>query len=490
MGRPSVSQVIALAPDAASVSAGRTLATPAPWSATGHDDRAVWGACRGSGKSPYQVVCDTWGPAYKCSCPSRKFPCKHAIALLLMWADQSPAVPEDAPPPDVGAWLAVRSAKAGGNDGADDKGRPDEEGTAPAGTGSRGGEEPGGAGVASAARRLTRDVDSAPGGDQGTVPEVPPASPPGPKAAAARAARRVVRIVAGMEELQRWLGDLVNHGLGWAQSQPYGYWDAMGARLVDAQAPGAGARVRGLAGVVRSGDGWPSRLLSHVARLNLLAAGWARAAALPDDVQADLRTAAGWPWPSEQVLAGPRERDRWYVLARSVTEDERVRAQRTWLRGLDGNRLGVVVDFARPGAVFAWELWPGNVIDADVARFPGSAPLRVLIADRHGEPVPGGPPPAWAGLDDVAVERGRTLAADPWSDRWPVSLAGAVPDGRPGSWAVRDRDGRQLPLAVDDETAWRLLALSGGRPLTLTGEWEEDHLRPLGAWVDERMVVL
>jgi hypothetical protein len=34
-------------------------------------------------------------------------------------------------------------------------------------------------------------------------------------------------IVDGMAELDRWLGDLLRHGLGHAQSQPYTYWDAM-----------------------------------------------------------------------------------------------------------------------------------------------------------------------------------------------------------------------------------------------------------------------
>ncbi|HET7489123.1 MAG TPA: SWIM zinc finger family protein [Acidimicrobiales bacterium] len=452
MARPSVQQVEALAPDRSSVAAARKLATPGPWSGAGHDDRAAWGACRGSGKAPYAVACDTWGPGYRCSCPSRKFPCKHALALLLLWAESSPAVPGGTPPADVGAWLAGRAAKAAG--------------PAPL-------PEPG------------EDVADA---ERAGAPA--PAAPADPEAAAARAARRSGRIAAGMEELRRWLGDLVDHGLGWAQSQPYGYWDAMGARLVDAQAPGAASRVRRLAGVVRSGEGWPGRLLGQVGRLNLLAAGWGRLEALPEPVRADLRTAAGWPWPSEEVLASRRERDRWYVLARAVTEEERVRAQRTWLWGLDTGRLGVVVDFARPGAAFAWELWPGNVLDAEVARFPGSAPLRVLVAAQHGEPAPGGPPPAWPDLGAVAAARGATLAADPWCDRWPVSLAGAVPDGRPGRWTVRDEGGRRLPMAVEDDAAWRLLAVSAGHPVTLAGEWDGDRLRPLGAWAHDRMVVL
>jgi hypothetical protein len=115
----------------------------------------------------------------------------------------------------------------------------------------------------------------------------------------------------------------------------------------------------------------------------------------------------------------------------------------------------------------------------------------VLVAERYGESeAAGGVPPGWDDLAAVAAARGRVLAADPWMARWPVSLTGAVPDGHPGAWRVVDRVGRQLPLATEDHTAWKLLAVSGGRPVALLGEWEEDRLRPLGVWVDDAMVVL
>jgi hypothetical protein len=243
--------------------------------------------------------------------------------------------------------------------------------------------------------------------------------------------------------------------------------------------------------VAHSGDGWPERLLAEIARLHLLAAGWRHVDAAPDDLRADLRSAAGWPWPQEEILAtGTRERDRWYVFARSVTEDDRVRAQRSWLWGLGSGRIGVLVDFARPGTTFSWELWPGNVLEADVVRYPGSAQLRVIVAEKHGEPGPGGSPPAWADLTEVAAARGRALARDPWLLRWPVSVNDAVPEIGRGAWQVQDRHGRCLPLAPDPASAWRLLALSGGRPVSLAGEWEGERLRPLGVWVGGEMVVL
>lgn len=318
VGRPTLEQASAVAADASSLQAGRKLAIAAPWSDTGCSERAVWGACRGSAKLPYQVAVDTVGPAYKCTCPSRKFPCKHALALLLLWAQGAEFVAEAPPPPDVAAWLASRDAQQAQGSLAD-----------------------------AVAGKRPPTIEA---GDSESPAATPAERARDPEAAKARAEQRTERIVAGMEALDRWLGDLVRHGLGHAQTQPYGYWDAMAARLVDAQAPAAANRVRNLAGVVRSGNGWPGRLLAQVCRLHLLASGWARYRGLPDAVQADLRTAAGWPWPSEHVLAGAKETDRWYVLSRSVTDEEQVRAQRTWLWGLDSGRPAT----ARPA--------PGSVV--------------------------------------------------------------------------------------------------------------------------------
>src|SRR5580700_7173301 len=110
MTRPSVEQVMALAPDGAVLKAGQQLAVGDAWSAAGCDERAVWGSCRGSARHPYQVLCDQTGPAFKCSCPSRKFPCKHALGLLLLWS--AGTVPDAAGPADFARdWQDARRKK-------------------------------------------------------------------------------------------------------------------------------------------------------------------------------------------------------------------------------------------------------------------------------------------------------------------------------------------------------------------------------------------
>jgi hypothetical protein len=108
----TIEAVLALAPDDASAKAARGLLAPAKWPLLGHNDVAVWGECQGSGAKPYQTQVDLNGPAFRCSCPSRKFPCKHGLALLMMRA-QSLASFTTAPSPAwVAEWLTTRGAKA------------------------------------------------------------------------------------------------------------------------------------------------------------------------------------------------------------------------------------------------------------------------------------------------------------------------------------------------------------------------------------------
>ena len=45
--------------------------------------------------------------------------------------------------------------------------------------------------------------------------------------------------------------------------------------------------------------------------------------------------------------------------------------------------------------------------------------------------------------------------------------------------------GSALNLVVSDADTWALLAISGGRPIDLMGEWDGHALKPLTAWGGE-----
>jgi hypothetical protein len=83
--------------------AGQRLAGAPGWSGTGATQTLLWGDFQGSGRTPYRVQVNLVGPTYKCSCPSRQFPCKHVVGLVLRWCGGGVDTSEEAPPGAIAA---------------------------------------------------------------------------------------------------------------------------------------------------------------------------------------------------------------------------------------------------------------------------------------------------------------------------------------------------------------------------------------------------
>src|SRR5476651_1227257 len=81
------SVIEALAPDQSALTAASALLKPSKWPLRARFERLIWGECQGSGANPYRVAADIEDRGSKCTCPSRKFPCKHALALMWMFVD-------------------------------------------------------------------------------------------------------------------------------------------------------------------------------------------------------------------------------------------------------------------------------------------------------------------------------------------------------------------------------------------------------------------
>src|SRR5581483_3087934 len=191
---------------------------------------------------------------------------------------------------------------------------------------------------------------------------------------------RIETMSAGIDEFERWLVDLVRQGLAPARHQPFSFWDAAAARLVDAQMPGLADRVRALPARLHAGSEWAERLLTELARGYLAVSAWRRRDVLPDDALADLRVVLGWPRRVDEVLErGERVTDRWAVLGLAQETDSRLQSQRTWLHGQRSGRTVVVLDFAAAGATLAVAEVLGSVVEAEVALYPGSDPRRALF---------------------------------------------------------------------------------------------------------------
>ncbi len=80
-------QILALAPNSTAASNGKKISKSGSFVRLAHseDDTFYFGECKGSGSKNYSVSADfiePLTPVFRCSCPSRQFPCKHSLGLL------------------------------------------------------------------------------------------------------------------------------------------------------------------------------------------------------------------------------------------------------------------------------------------------------------------------------------------------------------------------------------------------------------------------
>lgn len=448
----SASEVLQLSPDDASAKAAKGLVIPKKWPRLEYDEQAIWGECQGSGSKPYQVQVDKSGPAFRCTCPSRKFPCKHGLALLLLMA-QNPADFSAAPAPAwVTEWLASRQERA-----EKQEARIAEKREAPA----------------------------------------------DPQASARREEARLKRMGAGMEELERWLNDRLRQGLAQLSGQTE-IWEELARRMVDAQAPGLAFRLRQIGARVGRDESWPGIVLGGLGQLRVLIDAFRRLDSLPPAMQQDVRAALGLSIDRDSVLAsGERLRDDWRVLGQAIDEDGNLWSRRVWLHGRQSRRTALLLDFAHGNRRFEQNYLTASSLHGELAFFPGNLPLRALNtgdtqllpaspetkADSTVNPK-NGPnltvvAPLPTGQLDTALEAlAQAVAANPWQSPHPMLVDG-VPGMGDRSWLLHCPERRCLVLHLRDEDGWKLLAASGGAPLTVFGEWNGEVLRPLAAWQEK-----
>jgi hypothetical protein len=82
------------------------------------------------------------------------------------------------------------------------------------------------------------------------------------------------------------------------------------------------------------------------------------------------------------------------------------------------------------------------------------------------------------------------MARNPWLERFPLALAAVIPSRAGEGWIVQDAAGDRLLLDTPDYAGWQLLALSGGHPIAVAGEWDGRTLCPLSAYAGGRFVAL
>lgn len=423
-----------MAPDASSGKSGRELANPAKWISKGAGDAAIWGECKGSGSQPYRAQIDRANIAFRCSCPSRKFPCKHGLGLMLLYARQPDSFADTNQPVWVTEWLEKRAVR-------------DER----------------------KSEKKDRPVDAA--------------------AQAKRLQARERGVEEGMEELLLWMKDIVRNGILTVPEKGPSFFAGMARRMVDAKAPGLAGMVKGLGEVNFYKEGWQGRFMDRLADMYLVIEGFRNKEALPEMLKYDLLGAIGFTQNQEELKLQDGITDHWLVLGRQTIEEERLTAERNWLYGTQTNQYALVLQFGVRGQGEAFSFTPGMMLEAELVFYPSERPYRAVVKRQLST----GGHAAVAGFvnwQQVAKAETDLSAVLPFRAERPYILKQLQPVLHADKWWLADSDNRLMQLEEGFKNMYTLLAVTGGGALDMAVLGREHSYEPLGVWTENSYICL
>ncbi|RFM30118.1 SWIM zinc finger family protein [Deminuibacter soli] len=430
----SEEQVLGLAPDDAAKKAGKELASPAKWSELGVTPAAIWGLCQGSGSKPYQTQVDTVNLAFKCSCPSRKFPCKHGLGVLLLYARNAALFTATEQPEWVNEWLQKR-------------------------------------------------------GEREEKKAVKSGKETGDAAKQKRVQARQQKVSDGVTELMRWIKDLVRGGLAQLPEKGTGFIEGMSKRMIDAQAPGLAAMLRELGEINYYNEHWPSLCVNHLSRLYLLAKSFRHIDQLPPALQQDVRSLTGFPQSQDEIRALPGVQDDWLVLGREYNQEEQLTVERNWLYGTQTGNHALILQFYIGSQLPPLSFAPGSVISAELVYYPSAMPQRALLKQQTGITSKTAVTPMSHWQQVVAVQS-VFIAQQPFTAAYPFVVDQLRAVKRNGTWWLQDAQQQLMQLDENSTGVWKMLAISGGKPIQTAVVGKENTYRLLGVWRNDEYKLL
>ncbi len=431
-----------LAADALTFDRARGIFFGNRWLFLQGNEKLIWGeypagSTRGTGATRlYRTAVDPLNERFYCSCSSRIQPCKHALALMLQLLRRNDSFFVTYDLPDwVEKWVDP-SEKEG------------------------------------AVRKIAKEEAARRTAQQEKNKD-----------------KRFQQMEAGINELENWLVDLLNQGLASLAVQGPDFWDGFAARMVDAKLGGIGKRIR-LFKDLQAGEGWHDQLLHELADLYLFVRAFRRIDYLPPELQQDLLTVAGVSKKQTEVLQQKGVKDRWLVCGITEGVEEKLNYRRTWLLGEKSGKFALLLDYSWGNQGYDTHWHQGNVLEGECVYYPSGYPQRALIRDVQLSKASFVNPHAVPTLDDFGDVYARALAANPWIRVMPLFLEEAIPLFQDGQFYLIDQSARQLGVHCEPLIGWKMVALGGGRPISVFGEWNGQLFQPLAVLTEEKLVTL
>ena len=427
-------QIFSLAPDESSKKSGKDLANAAKWIRKGANDLALWGECQGSGSKPYQTQVDITNIAFKCSCPSRKFPCKHGLGLLLLYARQKNTFTVTDAPAWVTEWLNKRTEKQ-----------------------------------EKQVEKKDKPVDEA--------------------AQARRQQARQLKVNDGIEELNAWMKDIVRNGIMSIPEKGPAHFENISRRLIDAQAPGLAGMVRSLGETNFYTEGWPTRFMDQLLRLYMVTEGFKNSSFLNESFQQDVRTWIGFTQNQDELKEQKGVLDTWLILGKQSMEVDAITTEKFWLYGTQTNTYALLLQFIVRGQGVQYSFTPGMFVQAELVFFPSISPMRALVKRQISTDAVT-QFNKFTGWQRVAETESEINGQLPFRAERPFIVNRLRPVYYNQQWWLQDEENKIMQVRSEYKNIWKLLSMSGGKAMDMAVIGKEDQFEPMGVWQENEYKIV
>jgi hypothetical protein len=443
-------QIEALSPDTASLKAGKDLANNKKWVGLFYNERVLWAEIQGSGKDPYRTQIDLTNTAFKCSCPSRKFPCKHGLGAYLLFAkDTSFFTQTNEEPTWVKDWIDKRVQKEG------KKAIAEAELISP--------------------EKLAK---------QNKVKEK-------------SANERLLKVNEGVEELRLWLKDMLRAGFLSVPEKDSNYWQRTATRLIDAQARGLATWVKEISQInfYTKAEVWQKELLEKTSSLYLLLEAFRHLDRLPETLQEDIKGLVGIAKTQKELTDNNAEtlRDTWLVLGKQSfkVEEDNLTGLRQWLYGVKSQKTALILDFTYGYTAIKNNLIPGTYLNAELVFYPSNYPFRAFIKSQGSISEQTNVQPdflnSWNQWQNFYAE---TLALQPWINLLPAHITNLSLNKYKNQWYLVDAEKNAKLLDWNEKKIYKILANEETTNLSFSLIASPKQILPLGLWKEGKYYFL
>lgn len=442
-------QIQHLAPKESAFKAGKKLAVASKWENLNKSGRAIWGSIKGSGKNPYIVQIDIVNLAYKCTCPSRQFPCKHAIGLLLTQSINTSDFIETEEPDYVEEWINKRAQRA---------------------------------------EKITKE-------------ETELTEEEREKRTANKAKRqgdKLTLTMAGISELKLWLTDMIRIGILELPNRPSSYFDNMMERMVDAKAPALAGWIRSLKNLpYKEQMLWQDQSLAIIGKLFLLIKSAENIDQFSASDQKAIKGLLGWTITQKEMLGDSSTltcRDQWLILGSNAEVLDDLTVHRYWLYGLSSTTNALIIRFQNKfTTVEQIPLVEGSTIEAELAFYPGLEPHRAFIK-KQKETIHKLPQQPVA-LEDWKMYKNKQLQSlqkNPWlnNNAGIINQINVIKDSTSLIAVDRNNDYLKVSEELDEDKISSLLLNALDRPVNISFVQKNDGILPLGLFIDQNYQIL